>query len=53
MDAVILTGVGAAALGYVAYVVWRGVGGKAACACGSACREAGGSCQCSSKSRPK
>ncbi len=45
MDVVILTGVGAAALGYVAYVVWRGIAGKAACACGSACREAGGSCQ--------
>lgn len=49
VDTIVLTGVGAAALGYVVYVAWRGVSGKAACAC----REAIGSCQCCSKSRPK
>lgn len=53
VDTIVLTGIGAAALGYVVYVAWRGVSGKAACACGSACREATGSCQCGSKSRPK
>lgn len=54
MDTVILTGAGAAALGYVVYVVWRGVSGKSACACDSgACRESGGSCQCDPKGRAK
>ncbi|MDT8899780.1 hypothetical protein [Anaeroselena agilis] len=53
METMVLTGVGAAALGYVVYVAWRGASGKSACACGSDCRKAGGSCQCGPESRTK
>lgn len=48
METVILIGAGAAALGYLAYVAWRGVSGKPACACGGACPGEGGSCRCGS-----
>jgi hypothetical protein len=53
MDAMILGGIGAAALGYVVYVAWRGVSGKAACSCGSTCREAAGCCQCDTKDKKR
>jgi hypothetical protein len=53
MDSIVLSIIGAAALGYVVYVAWRGVRGKAACGCGGTCREADGDCQCDSKVREK
>jgi hypothetical protein len=48
MDTVVLTGIGLAALGYVIYVVWRGVRGKSECNCGSSGSCPTGGC-CNSK----
>jgi hypothetical protein len=53
MDALILSGIGAAALGYVIYVAWRNISGKAACNCGGSCREAAGGCHCGSQCEDK
>lgn len=49
MDTMVLIGLGVAALGYVLYIVWRGISGKTVCDCGGACRDKNGSCQCGSK----
>lgn len=48
MDTIILTGIGATAAAYIAYVIWRGANGKTACACdsGGSCRKAKTGCHC-------
>jgi hypothetical protein len=48
METVSLFGIGLAALGYVLYLVWRSINGKAACNCGGSCQE-GENCHCKSK----
>lgn len=57
MDTLVVFGIGAAALGYLAYVVWRGVNGKGGCGCssGGSCKKAGkpGSCCSTLGSPPK
>ncbi|MCX7781840.1 MAG: hypothetical protein N2491_13220 [Negativicutes bacterium] len=51
MEKVILITLGAAAFGYIAYLIWRNVTGKTACNCGSSgtCRDTGGKQSCCGK----
>lgn len=52
METVILTGIGAAALGYVARTVWRILNGSTACNCSGgegSCKSGCGSCPSAGK----
>ncbi|MDR3592245.1 MAG: hypothetical protein P4N41_21510 [Negativicutes bacterium] len=51
METAILTGIGVAALGYVARTIWRGINGKEVCNCSSAGSCA--NCHCPSAKLPK
>ncbi|MDD4601772.1 hypothetical protein SDC9_11486 [bioreactor metagenome] len=53
MEKLILIGIGVAALGYFAYIVWSSVNGKGKCNCGSggSCPNAGKSHSCCSESK--
>ncbi|BBB92598.1 MAG TPA: hypothetical protein PKA28_03780 [Methylomusa anaerophila] len=54
METVVLGGIGAAALGYMVYLVWRAINGKDVCNCGSnSCHESAESCRCKSGNLPK
>ncbi|WP_169716671.1 hypothetical protein [Sporomusa acidovorans] len=48
METVVLGGIVAAALGYIVYLIWRGINGKDVCNCGSngSCQVSAGSCHC-------
>lgn len=48
MEAMILAGIGLAALGYVFYVIWRSIRGKSECNCGCS-----GSCPAEGCCNPK
>ncbi|MGI6093495.1 MAG: FeoB-associated Cys-rich membrane protein [Negativicutes bacterium] len=37
MENIIVSGIGVAAAGYIAYVIWRNTSGKGGCACGNSC----------------
>jgi len=48
METIVLIGIGAAALGYFAHTVWRGLSCKEVCNCASSgsCSKAAGGCHC-------
>ncbi|MBP2651404.1 MAG: hypothetical protein H6Q74_2229 [Firmicutes bacterium] len=50
METIILIGMGVAAVGYIGYLVWRGINGKNICDCGNsgACK---GAAACHRKER--
>lgn len=51
METVVLSGIGAVAFGYIAYLIWRGIKGKDICNCGGggSCQGSSGNCHCGSK----